>query len=176
MRSPSTKNFSMRKAALIKVTIPSASDTSATRMLMLLVSGRGFPALSPAAPKRRRFAAAASASSARPPWRTDRRATPARASGNASPFQSTDEAVRAAGHLSSFALPCPHDTPRRMLTSWSVSPGQSPLLCAGAAAQPPQAPPEAYRTAGAMAPILVFRQEPEYSEEARAAKLQGTVL
>jgi TonB family protein len=27
-----------------------------------------------------------------------------------------------------------------------------------------------------MAPILVFRQEPEYSEEARAAKLQGTVL
>jgi TonB family protein len=56
--------------------------------------------------------------------------------------------------------------------SWTIT----ALLCAGAAAQPPQAPPEAYRAAGAIAPSLIEKQEPSYSEDARVAKLQGTVL
>jgi TonB family protein len=58
-----------------------------------------------------------------------------------------------------------------MRLSWSIA----ALLCAGAAAQPPQAPP-AYRIAGATAPVVIEKQDPPYSEEARMAKLQGTVL
>jgi TonB family protein len=46
------------------------------------------------------------------------------------------------------------------------------LLCSGAAAQPPQP----YRDAGAIAPSVLEKQEPQYSEEARLGKLQGAVL
>jgi TonB family protein len=46
------------------------------------------------------------------------------------------------------------------------------LLCAVAAAQPPQL----YRDAGSIAPAVLEKQDPPYSEEARLAKLQGSVL
>jgi TonB family protein len=51
------------------------------------------------------------------------------------------------------------------------------LVCAGAAAQPPQVPSEAYHVGGAVnAPKIIERPEPHYSEEARVAKLEGSVL
>jgi TonB family protein len=49
----------------------------------------------------------------------------------------------------------------------------------GSAAAQPNAPlpPGVYRAGGAVkAPTLLYRREPEYTEEARKAKLQGTVL
>ena len=56
--------------------------------------------------------------------------------------------------------------------SWAIT----ALLCAGAAAQPPQVPPGTYRVAGVTAPFPIEKQEPQYAEDARVAKLQGTVL
>jgi TonB family protein len=57
-------------------------------------------------------------------------------------------------------------------SSWAIT----ALLCAGAAAQPPQASPWTYRIAGVTAPYVIEKQAPPYSEDARVAKLQGTVL
>ena len=49
------------------------------------------------------------------------------------------------------------------------------LLCAATLAR--QTAPGVYRVGGDVtAPILLEKQEPGYSEEARAAKLQGSVL
>jgi len=50
-------------------------------------------------------------------------------------------------------------------------------LCAVCGAQQPGRPPGVYRVGGGVtAPRLLEKQEPEYSEEARMAKLQGTVV
>lgn len=57
--------------------------------------------------------------------------------------------------------------------SWAIT----ALLCASAAAQPPQVPPGPPRAGGpVIAPKVIEKHDPEYSEEARVARLRGSVL
>src|SRR5260370_17054636 len=59
---------------------------------------------------------------------------------------------------------------------WRLYCWASALACMSVTAQPPALPPGVYRAGGGVsAPAIVEKQEPQYSEEAGVAKLEGTV-